>query len=58
MHQQDRENTPHIEPDHTHKIYYKNYFSNSYKIDERIMKSIIYKNTYCVNEKYELKLII
>ena len=57
-HQQDRENPPHTDPDHTHKIYYKNYFSSSYKIDERIMKSIIYNNTSCVNEEDELKLII
>ena len=57
-HQQDRENPPQIDPDHTHKIYYKNYFSSSFKIDERIIKSIVYNNTPWVNGEDELKLII
>ena len=57
-HQQDREKPLHIDPDHTHKIYYTNFFSSSYKIAERIMNSIIFNNTSCVNEEDELKLII
>ena len=45
-------------PPTTHEVFYKNQFNNSYKIDERIMKDLIYNNVKCTNENEKLKLII
>ena len=42
----------------THKLYYKNQYSDSYKTDERILQAIIQNNVKCVNNKDNLKLII
>lgn len=41
-----------------HTVFYKNQYSSSYKTDEKVLRNLIYKNTYCNNENHKLKLII
>ena len=41
-----------------HHVFYKNQYNDSYKIDERVMRQIVYNNVRCVNPKERLKLII
>ena len=43
-------------PETTHLIYYRNQFSNAYKTDERVMKSIISSNITCKNPSEVVKL--
>jgi hypothetical protein len=50
---QDNSDRPNI-----HKMYYKNQMSSSYKIDERVIKSIISDNVQCVQPDDKLQLII
>ena len=57
-HQQDREHSFHVDHDHILEVYYENHFSNFYKIDERIIMSIVYNNTSCVDNEDKLMLII
>ena len=40
------------------KIFYKNQMHQNYKLEERILKEIIYENTKCVNPQEKLTLII
>ena len=42
----------------THTIFYKNQFSFNYKIDERIIKEIVYNNTKCTKSSEKLNLVI
>ena len=44
--------------DETHKIFYKNPFYNSYKIDERIIKNIVHNSFNFINTDEKLELII
>ena len=41
-----------------HNIYYKNFMSEAYKTDEKVLKSIIRRYTKCINEGEKLKLNI
>ena len=49
---------PNISDENTHEIFYKNQFSEAYKIDERIMKEIVHSNVKCKNQSDKLKLTI
>ena len=40
------------------KIYYENQMHQNYKLEERIIKDLIYENTKCVNPQEKLTLII
>ena len=40
------------------KSFYKNQMSESYKTDDRILQSIIKRNTKCTNPEYTLKLML
>jgi len=51
-------NDPANGPETTHLIYYRNQFSNAYKTDERVMKSIINSNIPCKNPSEVVKLQI
>ena len=42
----------------TYELFYRNQMSDSYKIDEKILKAIIKQNTKCINENDKLKLNI
>ena len=42
----------------THTVFYRNQFSFNYKVDERIIKEIVYNNTKCRNDSENLKLVI
>ena len=39
-------------------IYYKNFMSNSYKTDEKIIRNIVKENTDTINGNDELDLIV
>ena len=41
-----------------HNVFFKNQYSSSYKTDEKVLRNLIYKNTYCNNENHRFRLII
>ena len=41
-----------------HKIYYENQCSDTYKTDERVLKTIIKRNTMCINPAERIQLVI
>ena len=49
-------NTP--ENSNVHEIFYQNQMSDTYKIDEKVIKTILKNNVKCNNENDKLKLII
>ena len=41
-----------------HQIFYRNQYTDAYKIDERVLKQIVYSNVQCINPNDKLKLMI